>query len=146
MQVPGESSETVFYRYYFLGKKIVKMKRLIILATAMIIAAVAHCENIVTESFESVCVNIPADVRIQRGEDYGVRIVARNKYVTRTIKTRVENGVLKIDARDLESLQVNEKIRLYITVPSDCQVKVGRDTVIASEKRKSLDSVDIAMN
>lgn len=110
------------------------MKKMIILAVAMMIMAVANAKSVETEAFSALRVNVPADVRVVRGNTYGVSLKANSREVERAVRLRVVKGTLYIDTRDLDALPDDTRLRVTITVPADCAVKAGSDMVINSER------------
>lgn len=121
------------------------MKKICILAVATIISAAASAKSVETESFTGIRVNVPANVRVVRGDTYGVRVSSDNKAVEKSIRSRVVDGVLVIDTRDLMAISSSERLRITVIAPTNCSVSVGRDMVINSEKTFIPFDADIAM-
>ena len=123
------------------------MKKMMILASAIMMAATANAKHVETTSFDEVRVNVPARVRIIVGETYSVNVAAQNEMVASSVRYEVKDGVLKINSTDVEALTENgEPLHITIVAPKNLKLSVGRD-MQAMEVRKSFDEKkDIAAN
>ena len=123
------------------------MKKMLIMASAIMMAATANAKHVETTSFDEVRVNIPARVRIIVGETYSVNVAAQNEMVASSVRYEVKDGVLKINSTDVEELTENgEPLHITIVAPKNLKLSVGRD-MQAMEVRKSFDEKkDIAAN
>lgn len=123
------------------------MKKMMILASAIMMAATANAKHVETTSFDEVRVNVPARVRIIVGETYSVNVAAQNEMVASSVRYEVKDGVLKINSTDVEELTENgEPLHITIVAPKNLKLSVGRD-MQAMEVRKSFDEKkDIAAN
>lgn len=121
------------------GKKIEIMKKMMILASAIMMAATANAKRVETASFDEVRVNVPARVRIIAGDTYSVNVAAQNEMVASTVRYEVKDGVLKINSRDIDELmQSEESLHITIVAPKELKLTIGRD-MEAMNVRKSLD-------
>ena len=120
---------------------------MMILASAIMMAATANAKHVETTSFDEVRVNVPARVRIIVGETYSVNVAAQNEMVASSVRYEVKDGVLKINSTDVEELTENgEPLHITIVAPKNLKLSVGRD-MQAMEVRKSFDEKkDIAAN
>ena len=123
------------------------MKKMMILASAIMMAATANAKRVETASFDEVRVNVPARVRIIAGETYSVNVAAQNEMVASTVRYEVKDGVLKINSRDIDELMKSEEsLHITIVAPKELKLTIGRD-MEAMNVRKSLDEKkDVAAN
>lgn len=104
------------------------MKKMMILASAIMMAAAANAKRVETESFNKVMVNVPARVRVVPGDTYSVNIATSDSILAQSLRVNVENGVLNImpDAR-LDNRESDSNLRIIIVTPVEPQVMAGRD-------------------
>lgn len=125
------------------------MKKMMILASAIMMAAAANAKNdeSVTASFNEVRVNVPARVRVVAGEDYSVNVSAQNEYVAKSIRYTVKGGVLYLSSYDVDSLvDSNEAIHITIVAPKDVKLTTGRDMQTVNVLKSINDKEDVAKN
>jgi len=101
---------------------------MMILASAIMMAAAANAERVETASFNEVRVNVPARVRIIAGETYGVSINAQDSITAGAVRMNVKDGVLKLTTRDLDALDLDkETLCITIVTPIEPVLTVGRE-------------------
>lgn len=107
------------------------MKKMLIMASAIMMAAAANAQRVETESFNKILVNVPARVRVVPGDTYSVNIATADSTLAQSIRVNVEDGVLRIahDAKDANLEQSDSKLRLIIVAPVEPQIAAGRDFV-----------------
>jgi hypothetical protein len=71
-----------------------KMKKVMILMSAMLVAAAAHAQSVKTVPFEETVVNVPAKVHFVRGNEFAFEVKASDKRVARSLQCKVQSGVL----------------------------------------------------
>lgn len=129
------------------GKKIVIMKKMMILVSAIMMVATANAKRVETSSFNEVRVNVPARVRIVAGETYSVNISSINENVADMVNCSVDNGVLKIATRDIESLtDNNDKLFITIVTPTEPKLTVGRSMEQVTLRSSFSDKKELANN
>lgn len=104
------------------------MKKMLIMASAIMMAAAANAQRVETESFNKVLVNVPARVRVVPGDTYSVNVATTDSVLANSLRIDVEDGTLKInrDARQ-EALDSDTTLRLIIVTPVEPTVLAGRD-------------------
>lgn len=105
------------------------MKKMMILASAIMMAAAANAKRVETESFNKVLVNVPARVRVVPGDTYSVNIATSDSLLAQSLRVDVENGVLHItpDVKANASADSDANLRIIIVTPVEPQVMAGRD-------------------
>lgn len=123
------------------------MKKLMILVSAIMMAATANGKRVETSSFNEVRVNVPARVRILVGSDYSINVTASDSIVADAVKMEVRDGVLCINTRDIEALG-DDAANLHITIvaPVEPQLTVGRGMKATTVRRASADNTLLANN
>lgn len=122
------------------------MKKMIVMAIAMIMTIAANANEINTNEFNAIRVNIPTRIRMVKGDTYSVIVQASDSITARSINVSVENGVLKINSRDAEALD-NSKLRITIVTPTEMDVTVGRNMEVLSVPRnENRRNEDLALN
>ena len=101
---------------------------MLIMASAIMMAAAANAKRVETESFDKVLVNVPARVRVVPGDTYSVNIATSDSILAQSLRVNVENGVLSIvpDAR-VDASNSDAKLRIIIVTPVEPRVMAGRD-------------------
>lgn len=103
------------------------MKKMLIMASAIMMATTANAQRVETESFDKVMVNVPARVRVVPGDSYSVNIATSDSILANSIRVQVENGMLKISST-VEDRKENDKVlRLIIVTPVEPRVMAGRN-------------------
>ncbi len=103
------------------------MKKMLIMASAIMMATAANAQRVETESFDKVMVNVPARVRVVPGDSYSVNIATSDSILANSIRVQVENGMLKISST-VEDRKENDKVlRLIIVTPVEPRVMAGRN-------------------
>ncbi len=129
------------------GKKIEVMKKMMILASAIMMAATANAKRVETASFDEVRVNVPARVRIIAGETYSVNVAAQNEMVASAVRYEVKDGVLKINSRDIDELmQSEEPLHITIVAPKDLKLTIGRNMEAVNVLKSFDEKKDVAAN
>ncbi|MCD8318932.1 MAG: hypothetical protein LUC45_08940 [Paraprevotella sp.] len=82
------------------------MKKLMIMASAIMMAVAAKAGEVNTVAFNETRVDVPARVRFVKGDNYGFQVDAKDSIVARSLRCVVKNGVLRISAGN--SLQPGE--------------------------------------
>lgn len=72
------------------------MRKLMILACAMIMASAANATKVTTVAFDKTMVSVPARVRFVKGDDYGFTVEAKDSIVAKSLRCTVKDGVLSI--------------------------------------------------
>ena len=104
------------------------MKKLMILVSAIMMAATANAKRVETTSFDEVRVNVPALVRIVAGDTYSINIAAKNEVLTNAVHYDVKDGVLCINTRNVEDFgEENNPVRITIVTPRELKVTTNRD-------------------
>jgi len=70
------------------------MKKLMTLASAMIMAMAANAQSVETEPFTGTLINVPAQVSFERGEKYAFIVKTSDEEVARQLECKVQNGLL----------------------------------------------------
>lgn len=104
------------------------MKKMLIMASAIMMAAAANAQRVETESFNKILVNVPARVRVVPGDTYSVNIVTSDSVLANSLRVNVKDGVLNIapDAKSSE-MQSDNTLRLIIVTPVEPKVEAGHD-------------------
>lgn len=104
------------------------MKKFISLALAAIITLSVNAKTTKTDEFSSVKVNAPVHLVIVPGRSYSVNVVSHNPQLATAVSWKVKNGVLNVNARDLESLeQADAQVEVIVTSPNAVDYQVGKD-------------------
>lgn len=123
------------------------MKKMMILVSAIMMVATANAKHVETTSFNEVRVNVPARVRIVAGETYSVNIASINENVADMVNCSVDNGILKIATRDIESLaENNDKLIITIVTPTEPKLTVGRSMEQVTLRSNFSDKKNLANN
>lgn len=124
-------------------KKIVTMKNLIILVSAIMMAATANAQRVNTEKFHEVYVNIPAVVRIVKSDTCSVNVISSNQELAKSVRKKVRNGVLELNMRDAD--KATSPILVVITAPDMPRLTTGSDMQALVVKKRSA-ARDLAVN
>lgn len=117
-------------------KKIVKMKKMMILASALLMSVAANAEMTNMQPFSGVSVNVPARVRLVYGEEYGVNIQAADNLVASGIRWSVKDGVLSI--RTIDESEDLKNVRITIVSPVAPKLSVGRNMELKRAERTEI--------
>jgi len=104
------------------------MKKMLIMASAIMMAAATNAQRVETESFNKVLVNVPARVRVVPGDSYSVNIATTDSVLAKSLRVDVKDGILSINP-DLKYGQSESEstLRLIIVTPIEPEVEAGRD-------------------
>jgi hypothetical protein len=112
------------------------MKKFITLALAAVIAISANAKKVNTAVFNSVKVNAPVHLVIVPGRQHAVDINSREAGLANAISWSIKDGVLNINARDLETLeQANGTVDVIVSAPAGVDYVIGNDMQEASSKK-----------
>ena len=117
------------------------MKKFITLALAAVIAISANAKKVNTAVFNSVKVNAPVHLVIVPSREYSVNVTSQESGLSSAISWSIKDGVLSINARDLETLeQANGTVDVIISAPRGIDYQIGQDMqqVSSSKKRAPL--------
>ncbi len=122
------------------------MKKLASLALAAIIALSANAKKVEpsvrhsqTSEFTSVKVNAPVHLVIVPGRIYSVNVMSRNPELATAISWKVKDGVLSLNALDLESLEHSRAtVDVIVTAPTNVNYQVGKDLKRVPNPRRPL--------
>lgn len=104
------------------------MKKMMILVSAIMMAATANAKRVETASFDEVRLNVPARVRIVAGDSYSVNITSTNESLASAVRLDVKDGVLRINTRDVEAFaEEAEKLCITIVTPREPKLTTSRD-------------------
>ena len=114
------------------------MKKFITLALAAVIAISANAKKVNTAVFNSVKVNAPVHLVIVPSREYSVNVTSQESGLSSAISWSIKDGVLSINARDLETLeQANGTVDVIISAPRGIDYQIGQDMQqVSSSKRK----------
>ena len=105
------------------------MKKMFIIAAAMCIAMTTEAKSKATEvaRFDKVQVNVPAQVRVAQGDEYGVRFSSADGLTVMNVKYTVQGDTLTISSEDMALLE-GRTDKLYITIitPYDAELLKSR--------------------
>lgn len=120
------------------------MKKMTIMASAIMMAAAAHvnAENLEIKPFNEVKVSVPANVRFVYGEKYSMNVRSSNSIAEKALSWQVTNGVLSISSQD--ELEI-ENLRITIISPTLPELKAGNNVEIKENKKAETTSREIAM-
>lgn len=112
------------------------MKKIMTLASAIMMVAAANAEINNTAAFNEVKVSVPARVRVIKGEKYGVTVKAEEDFQASVVKYTVEDGKLLLTTND-ETMFEQDKpsVLITITTPEDVNVTTSRG-LIRKDNRK----------
>ena len=112
------------------------MKKLMIMASAIMMVAGAIAKNVETKPFKGIKVNVPARIRIVSGDNYEMGVRSTDSIAARNILWSIENGVLNIRTR--HEVETNENPNLCITIvaPVEPHLTVGRDFEVTDVKKE----------
>lgn len=100
---------------------------MMILVSAIMMAATAYAKNIETKPFEGVKVNVPARVRVLSGESYEMDVRSTDSIAASKILWSIDKGVLTIRLRDGLTEEEMSKLCITIVAPVEPKLTVGRD-------------------
>ena len=113
------------------------MKKFITLALAAVIAISANAKKVNTSVFNSVKVNAPVHLVIVPSREYSVNVTSRESGLSSAISWSIKNGVLNINARDLETLeQANGTVDVIVSAPRGVDYMIGQDMQQVSSSKK----------
>lgn len=123
------------------------MKKMMILVSAIMMTVTANAKHVETASFSEVRVNIPARVRIVAGDTYCVNITAQNELLENAVRLKIEDGVLRINALDLEAYGEDaETLCITIVTPREPKFTAGRGMEAKVLRNTFLPNEDLAKN
>jgi len=114
------------------------MKKMMILVSAIMMAATVNAKSIETKPFSSVKLGVPANVRVLYGDKYTVDVRSAEPMEAENVKVEVENGEMKISLINGQA-NAETQMRIIITAPVDPELKASRDMVMKTVKRSSSD-------
>ena len=104
------------------------MKKMLIMASAIMMAAAANAQRVETESFNKVMVNVPARVRVVPGDTYSVNIATTDAEFANSLQVNVKDGILNIAAGAKDGrVESDSTLRIIIVTPVEPKVVAGRD-------------------
>lgn len=113
------------------------MKKMMILASAIMMVAAGYAKNVETVPFEGVKVNVPARVRIVSGDSYEMGVRSTDSIAARNILWSIENGVLNIRSRyEMPTDGEQPEVCITIVAPVEPKLTVGRDFEMSSRTEK----------
>ena len=113
------------------------MKKFITLALAAVIAISANAKKVNTSVFNSVKVNAPVHLVIVPSREYSVNVTSRESGLSSAISWSIKDGVLNINARDLETLeQANGTVDVIVSAPRGVDYMIGQDMQQVSSSKK----------
>ena len=113
------------------------MKKFITLALAAVIAISANAKKVNTSVFNSVKVNAPVHLVIVPSREYSVNVTSQESGLSSAISWSIKDGVLSINARDLETLeQANGTVDVIISAPRGIDYQIGQDMQQVSSSKK----------
>ncbi len=77
-----------------LGKKIVIMKKIVTLVSAIIMVTAANAKGVTTMPFKGTRVSVPARVRFVKGDTYAFSVEAKDTVLARSLQCSVKDSVL----------------------------------------------------
>ncbi|MCR5312786.1 MAG: hypothetical protein K6E54_03915 [Bacteroidaceae bacterium] len=78
------------------------------------------------DAYEVAQIDVPARVRIIKGNNYGVNVVALDKQAEKSIRYTVKNGILRFYSRSAEVLD-NNSVVINLVVPATPEIKTSAD-------------------
>lgn len=112
------------------------MKKLMIMASAIMMVAGAIAKNVETKPFEGIKVNVPARIRIVSGDNYEMGVRSTDSIAARNILWSIENGVLNIRTRHEVETDENPNLCITIVAPVEPRLTVGRDFEVTDVKKE----------
>ena len=117
------------------------MKKFITLALAAVIAISANAKKVNTSVFNSVKVNAPVHLVIVPSREYSVNVTSRESGLSSAISWSIKDGVLNINARDLETLEqangtVDVIVSVIVSAPRGVDYMIGQDMQQVSSSKK----------
>ena len=104
------------------------MKKMMILVSAIMMAAAGYAKNVETKPFEGVRVNVPARVRFISGDSYEMGVRSTDSIAAQNILWSIENGVLTIRSRyEVPASDEMPEVCITIVSPVEPKLTVGRD-------------------
>jgi len=113
------------------------MKKMMILASSIMMALAACAENLNLKPFEGVNVNVPARVRFVYGDKYGVEIQAADSLTASAIRWTVKDGVLRI--RSIDAEETLGDVCITVMSPVEPKLTVGRNMEVKKTDRMHKD-------
>ncbi len=110
------------------------MKKMMIMVSAIMMAAAANAKSIETKPFNSVMLSIPSNVRVLYGESYQVDVRSLQPEQISNLKLTVEDGVLKIRWEKQYDNAEAKPVRLTIIAPVDPEMKSSRNVSMKTVK------------
>lgn len=111
------------------------MKKMMIMVSAIMMAAAANAKSIETKPFNSVMLSIPSNVRVLYGESYQVDVRSLQPEQINNLKLTVEDGMLKIRWKKQYDNAEARPVRLTIIAPVDPEMKSSRNVSMKTVKR-----------
>lgn len=112
------------------------MKKIMTLVSAIMMVATANAEIKNVTAFNEVNVNVPARVRVIKGNFYGIMVSSDNEQLSKAVNYSVEDGILKISSYDESVMEGNSKeMIITVTTPEDANLSTGRRHVAKAEKK-----------
>lgn len=110
------------------------MKKMMIMVSAIMMAAAANAKSVETSPFNSVKLNVPSIVRVVYGDTYKVEAHTACPEDEKMLRITVEDGVLKIRMSREDNAEA-KPMRITIVAPVDPELRTGRDLVMKPMKR-----------
>lgn len=108
---------------------------MMIMVSAIMMAAAANAKSIETKPFNSVMLSIPSNVRVLYGESYQVDVRSLQPEQINNLKLTVEDGMLKIRWKKQYDNAEARPVRLTIIAPVDPEMKSSRNVSMKTVKR-----------
>lgn len=114
------------------------MKKIMIMASAIMMAATLNAEPQSIEPFDKINVEVPARVRVVQGNQYSIQVVSADKK-SHDVVYSVENGVLKISTNNSNKLNESPRntVITIITPADDAIVTTGSEMAKMPIKRNN---------
>ena len=113
------------------------MKKMMIMVSAIMMAAATSAENLNLNPFSGVSVNVPARVRFVYGDKYGVDIQATDSLTASAIRWTVKDGCLRI--RSIDNEEHLGEVCITVMSPVEPELTVGRNMEVKPSGRKLQD-------
>ena len=111
------------------------MKKIISMALAAVIAISASAKSsLESDNISLVKVNAPVHLVITKAPFTSVKVMSRNKQLASTVSYTIKDGVLRINANDLESIENSKaSVTVVVSAPGNVSYQMGNDMVVAAE-------------
>lgn len=109
------------------------MKKIISMALAAIIAISASAKGN-DGNISLVKVNAPVHLIIAKAPFTSVKVMSSEKQLAGAVSYTIKDGVLHINANDLESLEHSDaSVTVVVSAPGNVQYQMGNDMFVESE-------------